>query len=97
MTSITLDLSFADDVSAVGTTETVTLNGKEYTAVNLGASKGMQFWQVLDAYEDVKDLPKTVHKLPLRQLPLFGGKRRGVYHRHDFAGWNGGAPLLPCG
>ena len=64
-----LDLSFADDVSAVGTTETVTLNGKEYTAVNLGASKGMQFWQVLDAYEDVKDLPKTVHSFRCTNYP----------------------------
>ena len=65
----TLDLSFADDVSAVGTTETVTLNGKEYTAVNLGASQGMQFWQVLDAYEDVKDLPKALHNFRCDAYP----------------------------
>ena len=65
----TLDLGFAEDVAAIGTTETVTLNGKEYTAVNLGASKGMQFWQVLDAYEDVKDLPKTVHSFRCVSYP----------------------------
>ena len=47
----------------------VTLNGKEYTAVNLGASQGMQFWQVLDAYEDVKDLPKTVHSFRCANYP----------------------------
>lgn len=65
----TLDLSFADDVSAVGATETVTLNGKEYTAVNLGASQGMQFWQVLDAYEDVKDLPRALHNFRCDAYP----------------------------
>ena len=47
----------------------MTLNGKEYTAVNLGASQGMQFWQVLDAYEDVKDLPKTVHSFRCANYP----------------------------
>ena len=67
--SHTLDLGFVEDVAAIGTTETVTLNGKEYTAVNLGASKGMQFWQVLDAYEDVKDLPKTVHSFRCTNYP----------------------------
>ena len=59
-------------------TETMTLNGKEYTASYFGeydisqiaGYKTRKFWRIEDAYDDLKDLPKTGEILPYNNFPM---------------------------
>ena len=59
-------------------TETMTLNGKEYIASYFGeydisqlaGYKTRKFWRIEDAYDDLKDLPKTGEILPYNNFPM---------------------------
>ncbi len=59
-------------------TETMTINGKEYTASYFGEYdisqftdyKTRKFWRIEDAYDDLKDLPKTREVLPYNNFPM---------------------------
>ncbi len=66
------------DTTHAGETRTVTINGKDYTAVNVGTVdltealpqyQSRTFWQVEDAYGDVKDLPASGDFLPYDNYP----------------------------
>ena len=74
----------------IGQTRTLTIAGKDYTAVNQGTTdlsyvfpqyRSRTFWLVRDAYGDVKNLPAIANMLPYDNYPddVEGGP--GVGHR----------------
>ena len=62
----------------IGQTRTLTIAGKDYTAVNQGTTdlsvvfpqyRSRTFWLVRDAYGDVKNLPAIANMLPYDNYP----------------------------